>query len=44
MIRTNILMMALEVLPDAIEPELSKTNQDNIPVKTVLRVASGALS
>jgi hypothetical protein len=41
---TIILMNALEAFPDAIEPELSKTNQDKTPVTTVLRTGSGALS
>jgi hypothetical protein len=44
MIKTIILMIAFEVFPDAIEPELSNTNQDKRPIITVLRTGSGALS
>jgi hypothetical protein len=39
-----MLIIAFEVFPDAIEPELSKTNQDKRPTITVLRTGSGAFS
>jgi len=44
MIKTKMLNITFEVLSDAIDPELSKMNQDKIPVRTVFRTCSGALS
>lgn len=41
--KTNTLKNAFDVLPEATEPQLSNTNHDRIPVRTVFRTASGAL-
>lgn len=41
---TKTLNKAFEAFPEAIDPLLSKTNQVKIPINTVLRTASGALS
>lgn len=42
--RTITLKKAFEGLPEAIDPALSKQNQDKSPKRTALRTASGALS
>ena len=44
MISTITLKKALETLPDAIEPALSKKNQANMPVSTDFLTPSGAKS
>ena len=41
---TIILKNAFEAFPDAIDPELSRRNQESNPTRTVFRTASGAKS
>ena len=42
--RTRTLKAAFEAFPEAIEPALSRQNQESTPVTTVRRTASGAAS
>jgi len=40
----GIFHKAFEACPPAMEPELSKTNQEHKPVRTAFLISSGALS
>ena len=42
--KKRTLNPAFELFPEAIEPALSRKNQERTPIKTARRTASGALS